>query len=60
MYGPDVLVAPVLYAGQAKRSVYLPKGDDWVESFTGKEYAGGQTIEVDTPLAVIPVFVRKK
>lgn len=60
MYGPDVLVAPVLYAGQAKRSVYLPKGDDWVESFTGKEYAGGQTIEVDTPLAVIPVFVRKE
>lgn len=60
MYGPDVLVAPVLYAGQEKRSVYLPKGEDWVESFTGREYAGGQRIEADTPLDVIPVFVRKK
>lgn len=60
MYGPDVLVAPVLYAGQEKRSVYLPKGEDWVESFTGREYTGGQRIEADTPLDVIPVFVRKK
>lgn len=60
MYGPDVLVAPVLYAGQERRSVYLPKGDDWRECFTGKEHAGGQRIEADTPLDVIPVFVRKK
>lgn len=60
MYGPDVLVAPVLYAGQKKRSVYLPKGDEWTECFTGKEYAGGQSIEADTPLDVIPIFVRKK
>lgn len=60
MYGPDVLVAPVLYAGQKKRSVYLPKGDKWTECFTGKEYAGGQSIEADTPLDVIPIFVRKK
>ena len=60
MYGPDVLVAPVLYAGQTKRSVYLPKGDDWVESATGREYQGGQCVEADAPLDVIPVFVRKK
>ncbi len=60
LYGPDVLVAPVLYAGQEKRKVYLPKKDDWVESETGREYAGGQWIETDTPLDVIPVFVRKK
>lgn len=60
MYGPEILVAPVLYAGQEERRVYLPKGEDWVESFTGKEYAGGQWIEADTPLDVIPVFVRKK
>lgn len=60
MYGPDVLVAPVLYAGQTKRNVYLPKGDDWVESATGREYRGGQCVEADAPLDVIPVFVRKK
>ena len=60
MYGPDVLVAPVLYAGQRKRSVYLPKGEEWVEGFTGTEYEGGQRVEADAPLDVIPVFVRKK
>ncbi len=60
MYGPDVLVAPVLHAGQTRRNVYLPVGDDWVESATGKEYAGGQRVEADAPLDVIPVFVRKK
>lgn len=60
MYGPDVLVAPVLYAGQTKRSVYLPEGDNWVEFATGKEYTGGQRVVADAPLDVIPVFVRKK
>ena len=60
MYGSDVLVAPVLYAGQTKRSVYLPEGDNWVEFATGKEYTGGQRVVADAPLDVIPVFVRKK
>lgn len=60
MYGPDVLVAPVLYAGMLVRNVYLPKGEVWTESFTGREYAGGQWIEAAAPLDVIPVFVRKK
>ncbi len=58
-YGPDVLVAPVLYEGQKSRSVYLPKGERWKEYFTGKEYEGGQTVEAQTPLDVIPVFVRQ-
>lgn len=60
MYGPDVLVAPVLYEGQKSRKVYLPKGEEWTESFTGRDYAGGQWIEADTPLDVIPILVRKR
>lgn len=58
-YGPDVLVAPILYAGQTSRSVYLPKGDSWVEFAGGKEYEGGNIITVEAPLDVIPVFVKK-
>ena len=58
-YGPDVLVAPVLYTGQRSRSVYLPKGEIWVEFETGKEYEGGQRVEVEAPLDRIPVFLRK-
>lgn len=58
-YGPDMLVAPVLYAGERSRSVYLPKGETWVEYASGKEYEGGQRVEAAAPLDVIPVFVRK-
>ncbi len=58
-YGPDILVAPILYAGQLSRSVYLPKGETWVGYESGKEYEGGQSVEADAPLDTIPVFVRK-
>ena len=58
-YGPDILVAPILYAEQRSRRVYLPKGEIWTEYATGREYEGGQEIEAEAPLDVIPVFVRK-
>jgi len=58
IYGPDILVAPVLYAGQREREVYLPKGAVWSEFETGKLYEGGQTVIASAPLDVIPVFVR--
>ena len=58
-YGSDVLVAPILYAGQSSRSVYLPKGETWVAYESGEEYEGGQNVEADAPLDTIPVFMRK-
>lgn len=58
-YGPDLLVAPILYAGQRSRCVYLPAGESWIEEETGRLYEGGQHIEVQAPLDVIPVFRRK-
>lgn len=58
MFGPDVLVAPILYAGMRKRMVYLPKGSKWRNYWTNEEIEGGQTVEVDAPLSRIPVFVR--
>lgn len=58
-YGPDILAAPILYAGQRSRSVYLPGDEDWVEYATGREYRGGQRIEADAPLDTMPVYVRK-
>ena len=57
MFGPDILVAPVLYEGMEKRSVYLPKGQRWVDAYTQKIYEGGNTVECATPLDVIPVFI---
>lgn len=59
MFGPDLLVAPVMEAGVNTREVYLPKGANFVESYTGKVYEGGQKVEAKAPLNVIPVFVRE-
>ena len=56
MFGPDILVAPVLYEGMRKRNVYLPAGRMWKEVQTGKIYEGGITVTCDAPLDVIPVF----
>lgn len=58
MFGPDILVAPILYAGMRVRKVYLPKGNQWKEYWTGAEYQGGGEIEVAAPLAKLPIFTR--
>lgn len=58
LFGSDILVNPVLEAGQRQRTVYLPKGEHWIDTTNGKIYAGGQQIECYAPLENIPVFVR--
>jgi len=58
MLGPDLLVAPVVTAGALRRRVYLPPGCTWRELATGIEHQGGQDVDVDAPLDVIPVFLR--
>lgn len=55
MFGPEYLVAPVLYADQFSRSVYLPDGK-WKNINDGQEYTGGQAIQCDAPIDCIPVF----
>lgn len=58
MFGPDILVAPVVEKGVRERSVYLPKGSRWTEGKTGKVYEGGQTVDALAPLDTIPLFYR--
>lgn len=58
MFGPDILVAPVVHESERKRAAYLPKGAKWREFEEGKEYEGGQWIVVDAPLNKIPVFTK--
>lgn len=58
MFGSDVLVAPVLYEGMTSRSVYLPSGAKWTDLQTGETYEGGQTVQKEAPLSVIPVYVK--
>jgi alpha-D-xyloside xylohydrolase len=59
MFGPDILVSPVITAGAEKRTVYLPEGSGWIEAASGRQFTGGSSIEVETPLSRIPLFLRK-
>jgi alpha-D-xyloside xylohydrolase len=59
MFGPDVLVAPVLEAGARARSVYLPAGTRWTHVWSGRSYDGGSVVDEDAPLEQIPVYLRE-
>jgi alpha-D-xyloside xylohydrolase len=58
MFGKSILVAPVTQFDARSRSVYLPKGADWYDFYTGKLQKGGATITADAPLSQIPLFVK--
>ncbi len=58
MFGPDLLVAPVLEAEARSRKVYLPAGITWKDAWTAQTYQGGQWIVVEAPLEHIPLFLR--
>ena len=70
MFGPAFLVCPVtrpmyfaansvpLQGVEKNRLVYLPSGSDWYDFWTGKRYAGSQTILADAPLEIMPLYVR--
>ena len=60
MFGPDILVAPVMEAGVTVRDVYLPEGSCWTNLWSGEVFEGGQTIAVSTPMEQIPVFTRNE
>ncbi|MEM7156169.1 MAG: TIM-barrel domain-containing protein [Myxococcota bacterium] len=57
LLGPSLLVAPVVEQGATTRSVYLPPGT-WFHVWTGDEYEGGTTVDVDAPIGSPPVFSR--
>ncbi|MGA2407478.1 MAG: hypothetical protein ABSF81_12115 [Bacteroidales bacterium] len=40
------------------RSVYLPKGTQWFDFWTGKNYEGGNTIKADARFETMPLFVK--
>ena len=58
MFGPALLVAPVVEQGSTTRQVYLPAGTDWYNFWTNEKVHGGQTITVSAPIDTLPLFVR--
>ena len=57
MFGPDLLVAPVMAPGMRARQVYLPEGT-WKDIRTGETKKGGGFITAQAPLDSIPVYSR--
>jgi alpha-glucosidase (family GH31 glycosyl hydrolase) len=57
MLGDNLLVSPVVEAGQTQKTLYLPRGK-WIDYWTGHPYPGGQDVTVPTPLPTVPVFIR--
>ena len=57
MFGEDVIVSPVLRAGETKHKYYLPKGE-WIQFFTNKEVESGHG-EVESPLGLPIAFYKK-
>ena len=74
MFGQSILVAPVLesmYVNKAadgqtsidfstvkSRSVYLPNGTEWYDFWTGEKMKGGQEIQKQSPIDVMPLYVK--
>lgn len=58
MFGPDLLVAPVIEEESYQRQVYLPEGAEWKNAWTEERFTGGQIITVKADLDTIPLFLK--
>jgi alpha-D-xyloside xylohydrolase len=58
LFGPDLLVAPVLTEGARTREVYLPAGTTWTDAWSRQAFDGGQRIVAEAPLDRIPLYLR--
>jgi len=58
LFGPDILVAPILDEGAVRREVYLPKGG-WIDYWSEDLYTGSRSITAQAPLDTLPLFIRQ-
>lgn len=70
MYGRSLLVAPVtkpMYVADDKTEdfsvvkktpVYLPEGTQWYDFWTGEKLGGGQTVNREAPIDIMPLYVK--
>lgn len=57
MFGPNILVAPVLNQGSTHRLVYLPEGV-WYDYWTREVITGGTWVSREAPLDTCPIYIR--
>ncbi len=69
MFGKSILVCPVtegMYTSNRQenfstvksKNLYLPEGTDWIDFWTGETTNGGQTVSKETPIDIMPLYVK--
>jgi len=58
MFGPALLVNPVLQSDATRRSLYLPDAPVWYDFWTGESRGGNREVDADARLDRIPLYVR--
>lgn len=56
LFGPSILVCPIK-SSQHLSKIYLTKGD-WYVLYNDTQYKGGQQIYLETPVEMLPVFIK--
>jgi alpha-D-xyloside xylohydrolase len=46
------------YSAAKSRTVYLPRGTQWYDFWTNEKLPGGKTIERESPIDIIPLYVK--
>jgi alpha-glucosidase len=57
LYGPDLMVAPVIEQGATARTVILPGAEPWRHCWSGEDFTPGEH-EIAAPIGSPPVFYR--
>ncbi len=58
MFGPAILVNPVLEKGATQRKIYLPSSPEWYDFWTGATVQGNREFQADAPLDRMPLYIR--
>ncbi|AYW46531.1 glycoside hydrolase family 31 protein [Tetragenococcus koreensis] len=59
LLGSDILVAPIMNYEDRSRKVYLPDNENWIHLYSGQEFEGGSSYDIEASLEQIPIFIRK-
>ena len=57
MFGPSMLICPVTSTLSSSKILYMPSVQ-WYDFWTGDSLSGGRKITVQTPLDIMPIYVR--
>ena len=58
MFGPSILVSPVIQAGATTRTLYLPASPAWYDFWTGASQPASRQITTEAPLDRLPLYIR--